>query len=41
MGIQQLICNINLLNECMTFHVQFRKCHTIMSAYHVTCGKVK
>ena len=25
----------------MTFHVQFSKCHTIMSAYHVTCGIVK
>ena len=31
----------NLLHETMTFHVQFIKCHTIMSAYHVTCGKVK
>ena len=27
--------------EHMTFHVQFSKCHTIMSAYHVTCGIVQ
>ena len=26
--------------EHMAFHVQFSKYHTIMSAYHVTCGKV-
>ena len=37
-----IISNIyNLKMEHMTFHIQFRKCHTIMSAYHVTCGKVK
>ena len=40
-GIQQLIFMTDSWMEHMTFHVQFRKCHTIISAYHVTCGKVK
>ena len=39
--IQQLIYNIASGMEHMTFLVQFIKSHTIMSAYHVTCGKVK
>ena len=41
MEIQQLIFMTDSWMEHMTFHVQFIKCHTIMSAYHVTCGKVK
>ena len=41
METQQLFFIIDSLIEHMTFHVQFIKCHTIMSAYHVTCGKVK
>ena len=28
--IQQLIYNIDSWMECMTFHVQVLKCHTIM-----------
>ena len=40
MEIQQLIFMTDSWMEHITFHVQFLKCHNIMSAYHVTCGKV-
>ena len=40
MGMLQLNCNITSWMEHMTSHVQFRKCHTIMPEYHVTCGMV-
>ena len=37
--MQQLISNIHSWMECMTFHVQLLKCHTIIQSCYVAWGK--